>query len=670
MELELDVAQTFNKKNLAKYIDGFEFRQPQLDMALEVETALKENKNLLIEAPTGVGKSLAYLIPAAIYSIQNKALVVISTETRTLQNQLLQKEIPVVSKLLNINVQAEVAFGSSNYLCKRRLSQVITQGTFGSEMNSHLTPFYEWEKNTQSGIRFEYKGFASEDFWRKVGRDPDTCFGRKCPNFSRSYYFLEKEKWKKANLLLVNHYLLATHLANDSGLLPNFEYAIIDEAHNFSEIIGRSYSMETSYEQILSLLNQLSLGEKKSGLVSKLDATDQKEKLIQSVFDCKTGLVKYFNAMLSEVSLTFGQKRLTSKLKLDHKAILQNLEHLLNILGKIKSQYTKDKEAMSEEDQEISMSLDSYTKQLDIAYSVISYSYIGTDSDYIVWLDPPSTNEKFPSIHIHPANTESIIRDNFLEEMKSVTFTSATLCTGNEDFSFFKKNLGTPKTLDKTLDSPFSYEDNSLLYLPRNIHDPTLESDAYHDDLLKLLPMLFEITSGACFVLFTSNKSLNMVYKELYKKVDYPCISQLSQNPEAAFREFMETEKSILFGVSTFWQGVDIRGDKLKSVIITKLPFQPPNEPVLESKIEELKKKGGNPFFEIQVPRAILTLKQGFGRLIRSKTDTGIVSLLDSRVHTKNYGKLVIDSLPPAKRVYTFKDLKREYENLPIMNVR
>jgi ATP-dependent DNA helicase DinG len=284
----------------------------------------------------------------------------------------------------------------------------------------------------------------------------------------------------------------------------------------------------------------------------------------------------------------------------------------------------------------------------------------------VVWLDPAEENakDKFYGINAQPMESGDLITEKLYPNMDSIIFTSATLSNGKNKFTFFKSQIGDPSTKDKSYPSPFPYSKNALLYLPKNIRDPVSQPEEFQEDIIKLLPYLINLSNGNAFVLFTSNKMMREVYNAVKENLNFSIFSQHELGAEKAKQEFLENEDSILFGVSTFWQGIDIKGDKLRSVIITKLPFQAPGEPVLEAKIESFKAKNSNPFQEIQLPHAILTLKQGFGRLIRSKTDKGFVAILDPRVQTKKYGEDLINNLPPAKIVRSFKSLKESYIQL------
>ncbi|WP_061219037.1 ATP-dependent DNA helicase [Leptospira weilii] len=642
--------------------DDFEPRKGQIQLSQKIEDSLFNGTHLIAEAGTGVGKSLAYLIPAALASIEKEEPVVISTETKSLQQQLLLKDIPMVSKILGTDLKAEVAMGASNYVCKRKMNHVLRDGTFGPEMIPHLNSFNQWIKTTESGRKQEFTGTASYDFWSRVTREADNCLGRNCPNFSHSYYFLEREKWKRCNILIVNHHLLAAHIASDFNILPEFNRVILDEAHNFPDIIGSSFRQEIRSQEIQKLLQQIWLPNKNTGIAVSISSNTLKDLVTKA----GETLTVFFNALSGEVPLNFySPQRIKKPLRLDRGTFAAVLAEIAEILQKHLSKLSKDSEDISEK--ESALVLEMLAGRInEIATGLETFRQVD-DPNLVYWIEPPdqSSKEIYYKICMEPLSPDEIIRDLFASRMESIVFTSATLSTSGNDFKYFQKKIGDLQASNLTVPSPFPYQKNALLYVPKEIRDPVGDPDGYHADLAKQILWLIELTRGNTFVLFTSFKSLKLVYEAISPHTDLPLFSQSDLGPDGAKQMYLKTPNSVLFGVSTFWQGIDIRGDKLKSVIIAKLPFQVPNDPVLETKSEQLKESGGNPFAELQLPYACTVLKQGFGRLIRSGTDTGIVSILDPRMFTKSYGKDLLKSLPPAKLVQNREDLKREFANLP-----
>lgn len=636
-----------------------------MEMSEAIESAFNQGTNWVIEAGTGVGKSLAYLIPSALFSLENECTVVVSTETKSLQDQLLYKDIPLVSEALGVPINAMVALGANNYLCKRKYNRVMERGDFGPEMESSISYFVNWEKQTESGIRAEYDGYLSNSFWSSVARESDNCLGRNCPNFSSSYYFLEKEKWKKANILIVNHHLLASHLAGDFKLLPPFSQLVIDEAHVFPEIVGKAFGSEIRYELILNLLHYLYFPEKRTGLVLKLKAN---EKIIKQIEASISYANDFFRMLLSAIPLQFNQfaTRHTERIKLDNGALEDTLADLSSSLESMLSKYKKDSDDM--EEKELALGLEMVSGNLKKASSFLTDFRLKTNPNLVFWIEPPSQVAKDPFYYLfsQPKNTDEILANTLFPNMDSVVLTSATLSPTAGNFQYFLKEVGTSDLKTKTLSSPFHYNTHSLLFVPKQIADPVSDPKRNKTDLSYWITRLLKLSEGDAFVLFTSNKLLSELYEEIRNLVPYPIFAQTEMGPIAAKREFLANQNSVLFGVSSFWQGVDIKGDKLRNVIVTKLPFQVPTEPVLQAKMEDMEKKGKSPFWEMQVPKTCLLLRQGFGRLIRSQSDTGMVSILDPRIHTKSYGKNVLQSLPKGVPLITdFNELERKFHLLP-----
>ncbi|WP_411822658.1 ATP-dependent DNA helicase [Leptospira sp. 'Mane'] len=657
-------------KSLPKLWKDYEARPEQVSMALAVESALLKGQSLAVEAGTGVGKSLAYLIPAALYSIENDCIVAISTETKSLQDQILKKDIALVSEALGQEVRAHVALGANNYLCKRKYGKVMDRGDFGPEMEKEIDHFVKWERATETGIRSEYDGFVSGSFWNSIGRESENCLSRNCPNFSSSYYFLEKEKWKKANILIINHHLLASHLAGDFRILPPFQHLVIDEAHSFPEVVGKAFGSELKYELLINLLHYLYHPEKKTGFASKLP--DKKKDIItEAIQKTESYASDFFRLLFSEIPLNFQFSfRHTKRIKADDGALEDSLYDLSEICLGMLEKYKKDSE--DNDEKEIALALEMVGTQTKKAASFVEEFRTKKNSNLVFWIEAPNQTAKDRYYHLfsQPKNTEEILSKSLFPNMESVVMTSATLSPTPGNFQYFLKEIGTKDVQTKTLASPFAYNTHSVLFVPKQVADPVSDPNRNKIDVSFWVEKLINLSKGDAFVLFTSNKLLNEIYENLVDKVDFPLFSQVHLGPIQAKREFMETKQSVLFGVSSFWQGIDIKGDKLRNVIITKLPFQVPTEPVLQAKMEDMEKEGKSPFWEMQVPKTCLLLRQGFGRLIRSSFDTGMVSILDPRVHTKSYGKNVIQSLPKGVPVVTeFTELERKFNNLPKMKV-
>jgi ATP-dependent DNA helicase DinG len=375
----------------------------------------------------------------------------------------------------------------------------------------------------------------------------------------------------------------------------------------------------------------------------------------------------FFRLLFSEIPLNFQFSfRHTPRIKVDNGKLEDSLFDLSEICLGLLEDYKKDSE--DQEEKEIAIGLEMVGTNAKKASAFLEEFRTKTNKNLVFWIEAPNQNAKDRYYHLYsqPKNTEEILSKTLFPNLESVILTSATLSPSPGNFQYFLKEIGTKEIETVTLNSPFSFSTHSILFVPKNIADPTTAAAKNKADLCYWIEKLIHLSKGDAFVLFTSNKLLQEVYEELSHRMDYPIFSQTQLGAIQAKREFIETPESVLFGVSSFWQGVDIKGDKLRNVIITKLPFQVPTEPVLQAKMEDMEREGKSPFWEMQVPKTCLQLRQGFGRLIRSGTDTGMVSILDPRIHTKSYGKNVIQSLPKGVPFVTeFEELERKFKNLP-----
>jgi len=626
----------------------YEYRPQQEKMARAVREALDDERIALIEAGTGVGKTLAYLIPLLHYAVTTGKRVVVSTETRSLQKQIIEKDLPVAQKILEHEVLAEVCYGSSNYVCKRRLNEILKKGEFGAEMVDAIEPFTRWEARSETGVVLDYDGFVSPSFIQKVTRDPDQCRGRKCPYYDLSHYYRAKEKWKNANLLIVNHSLLCSHIALDSKLLPEFHALVIDESHRFPEIFLKSFELTFGLQELSALFRTLRFP--------------------------KTEALETFIRYISGEHLLFSGQRKRITLPLT----ATNVNPLLGDLDLLSEEVTEKLELLSNGDPDGEVSEETIRMTIQkrrlAEIRTILESFLAPDpTGVVLWLSRFDQETRINYFfHRAPARTGEMIRELLLERLPSVVMTSATLTTtGN--FDYFRREIGsgsgsgadeTKKLLELKLDSPFDYKKRVLFYLPEAMPDPVKTESEFLIRAADEIERLVTLSDGGAFVLFTSIKSLNQVHTLLAERsLSQPLISQTVHGPTGALSRFLQQERSVLLGLATFWQGIDIPGDELRLVIIVKIPFRVPDDPVLESRMELEKKEGRNPFLTLQLPGAIIQIKQGFGRLIRSARDRGVVAILDPRMRTRSYGREILKSIPVTQSLQA-DELPAAYRSL------
>ncbi|MEQ9365849.1 MAG: ATP-dependent DNA helicase [Leptospirales bacterium] len=738
-----EILQVFraDSPTLGEHLPGYNHRPQQEAMARAVAATLAradatgQPQSLLVEAGTGVGKTLAYLLPLLDRALQDNTRVVVSTETKSLQSQLLEKDLPIVQELLGRRIKSEICLGASNYVCKRKLSRVMAEGGFGPEMAGRTDAFLDWESGTEAGLRSEYRGYASPAFWRKVTRDPEDCLGSRCPNYDISYYFLAREQWRAAQLLIVNHSLLASHFALEGRFLPEFSHLVIDEAHRFPEIFHGAFLNEFSFTEIQSLAQEV--GRRGVDLASLFEAF--RDRLQSKVPLQRGGHVRRQTGM----DFAEGQALRGGVVRAEQVVRLQ--------LEELKAQQElgfgdpSADEGAPPEQQRLQQSvefieLQSMAQNLGRLRALLEALLNGAGREAVFWFSreagpgpeyqdaPPTAQDARANyrMHLAPLYPGRLFQEAFFaREIRATIFTSATLTTGPANqpdaFRYFGGEVGliaprpprpangrdlsaaptnhaasgaqvqgavpkessadpadpppvpVPETLQ--LDSPFDYASRAILYLPQGMPDPSREENRFHEAAAREIERLLLLSRGGAFVLFTSGRSLRAVQAhfqsterryagEAGDQAAFEIFSQLDQGPAAALAKFREHPRGALFGLATFWQGIDVPGDMLRLVILVRLPFRVPDEPMLAARMEREKEEGRDAFGGLQLPAATLSIKQGFGRLIRTARDRGLVAILDPRLQTKGYGKKILAVLPPARRIREFPDVARAFRDL------
>ena len=637
---------------ISDHLPGYEFRKEQLSMANAVALAFAASEHLIVEAGTGVGKSFAYLIPAISLALKTEQTVVISTNTISLQEQLITKDLPFLEEVLPREFKAVLAKGRRNYLSRRRLNSLLTyeRGLFDTmEEVEQVQDIVKWVETTEDGSQADLPIQPNINIWEKVKSDRDNCLGRKCPTYEVCFYFNARNEMQEANLLIVNHHLLFSDLAirqtdPSAGILPHYDYLIIDEAHHLEATATKHSSLEISNSQIKWLLDSLHNPRNNTGISSRFESTeltDQVEEARESTNEFFKGIVEHFS----------DDNGYTTTKRIDEDSLSKVFEkgNTLEIpLSRIESILKKlnDDAASDDEEQELS----SYYNQCKRLREELDLMIRQVEPDYIYWVET-SSRGRTPRVLINatPVNVSGMLRENLFDAKESVIMTSATLST-NQNFDYFKKRIGMTECRELLVHSPFNFQEQVKIHIPKKMPDPN--SAAFIPAAIKEIKHYLKLTHGKAFVLFTSYKMMNEVFEEVAPSLEEIGIDIFKQGGELSrtdmLQAFREDIDSVIFGTSSFWEGVDVRGEALSNVVITKLPFEVPTHPVMEARVSQIKEQGGNDFLDFSLPEAILRLKQGFGRLIRTKTDQGIVVILDSRIRTRRYGKHFIDSLPPC----------------------
>lgn len=635
---------------ISEHLSGYEFREEQLDMANAVARAFAASEHLIVEAGTGIGKSFAYLIPAISLALKTNQTVVVSTNTISLQEQLITKDLPFLQKVLPREFKPVLGKGRSNYLSRRRLNSLLTseRGLFDTvEEVDQVRDIVQWVETTDDGSRADLPIQPKAQVWDKVKSDRDNCLGRKCPTYDVCFYFNARNEMQEADLLIVNHHLLFSDLAirqmdPSAGILPHYDYLIIDEAHHLEATATHHSSLEISNFQIKWLLDGLHNPRNDSGIASRFDSTE----LTDEVEEARIQTNDFFESIAEYFANADGYTK-TQRIDEDSVTKVFGQGNVLEIpLSRIEKTLKQlhDDAATDDDEQELS----SYYNQCRRLREELDLMIRQSEPDYIYWIET-STWGRTPRILINatPVNVSSMLRENLFDAKDSVIMTSATLST-NQNFDYFKKRIGINECRELLVHSPFDFKEQVKIHIPRSMPDPN--STEYIPAAVQEIKHYLKLTHGKAFVLFTSYKMMDQIYEEIAPYLGEIGIDVFKQGGELSrtdmLQAFREDTNSVLFGTSSFWEGVDVRGEALSNVVITKLPFEVPTHPVMEARVTQIKEQGGNEFLEFSLPEAILRLKQGFGRLIRTKSDQGIVVILDSRIRTRSYGKQFINSLP------------------------
>ncbi|MCX5693341.1 MAG: DEAD/DEAH box helicase family protein [Candidatus Omnitrophica bacterium] len=632
---------------IAKAMPGYEVRHEQIEMAEAIESAIQHSEQLIVEAGTGIGKSFAYLVPLAEYALENKTLGIVSTNTISLQEQIIHKDIPFLEKFLDKDFKAVLVKGRNNYLCLRRLhrSEFQQKDLFSDQYElTEFTKIFAWSYKTQDGTLYDLEEEPDSKVWSLISADSETCLGKNCQYYKRCFFQKAREKISEARILVVNHHLFFSNLAlekEQKNIFPEWDALVFDEAHSIegvaTEHLGASIS-NTGIKYLLDLLFNL---KKQKGFLlavgdqNSMEMVEQIRRRSDAFFkDAK----EYFDAN--------AKKEDSDTLRIKEKNFIENnLSLPLHDLAE--SLLAAKKSAKDKEDE---MEIASFARKISGLKDSVELILNQAMGNYVYWMEC-SKNKKVNriSINMAPVNIGEILKERLFNEEKPIILTSATLSVGNGSFEYFKARVGARKAIELKMGSPFDYKNQVRMYIAKDMPNPDNVTD-YAAKAADRIKRYLSLTNGNAFVLFTSYSLMNIVYEELEGYLIQKGFNVLRQgnglSRSKMLASFKKESGSVLFGVDTFWQGIDVQGKALSNVIITKLPFAVPDHPVIEARIEDIKKRGGDAFLEYNLPEAVLKFKQGFGRLIRSKKDTGIIAILDSRIINKFYGRAFLSSIP------------------------
>jgi ATP-dependent DNA helicase DinG len=678
------------KPLLKNKFEQYEERDAQSQMIHEVYEAMSNSNHLMVEAGTGTGKSLGYLIPSIYFSVMNQEKVVISTQTINLQEQLRTRDIPLLQELFPFPIQAAVLKGRRHYLCLRKFEHKIHALDFENPKEDPLTAaqMVTWLETSQHGdneeLQFSNKG---GEFWRTVESDTDSCLNSACPWFKKCFYHRSRKEANQADIVITNHSLLFTDVKAENRLLPAYQYLVIDEAHQFEETASKHLGTNVNYNEMVSMLQRI-YKDSFNGILPQLifrlgqegddelsEAIAALEQTIPELINAKEGwdrlVERLFQLLLEHSESNQGELQLVWRMKRDMLPSdwgeVQELEsdlhiRLTDIIKTMERAFTtfKDKQEQLQV-QGLVVDLNGTLKDLGKFRDDLRFILACNAEDYVYWLEgKPMYRNRSLQLNAVPIDVSEMLHDHFFESKESVILTSATLSVDKSfDYASEQLGLGPSAKMGKLktvqLPSVFNYRKQALVCIPRDF--PSVRGNAdirFIEALADSLTQVALATNGRMLVLFTSYKMLKQTYELMQQPLEAHGVTLLGQGMDSTSRSklvrlFQDEPSTVLLGTSSFWEGVDIPGQALTCLAIVRLPFQPPNHPVVEAKNDAIKRQNKNPFMKLSVPGAVIRFKQGFGRLVRTASDKGIVLIYDTRVIDTAYGKYFLYSLPGPK---------------------
>lgn len=666
--------------SIARRIARYEHRQEQLQMAAAVAEALEQRSHLIVEAGTGVGKSFGYLVPAILFATAGESTleqadsfqdiesddtepqtpklrrIIVSTHTISLQEQLIGKDLPLLNAVIPREFTSVLVKGRGNYFSKRRLELASSRSVslFSSDTDfDQLHQIESWARTTNDGSLSSLSFKPSSSLWDEIASDSGNCMGRKCKQYSSCFYYAARRRVQNAQILVVNHALFFTDLAvraQGGGILPKYDAVIFDECHTMEAVAGEHLGLSISNSQLDYTLRKLYNPRNDKGILTVLGL----KQLSSEVFRCMEGiddLVADLSGWLSGAAPVNGRVRSPLGVKT---TLVERLTHVSEQLER----FGKDlKDANAKLDM-----MSASTRLAALATGLDQWLH-QKQEDAVYWIERSESRAASQrgvvrmTLRSSPIDVGDYLREHLFRKTPSVIMTSATISSGKGNgFSFFQKRLGAVGSKTLQLGSPFNYRQLAELHLLTDVPDPSSGRGEYESAILPTLRHYLGLTDGHAFLLFTSYDSLRKCCAALKPWLDdhnLAIYSQADGTPRSELlRAFREQPRGVLFGAESFWQGVDVPGDALRLVVMTKLPFSVPDHPLLEARLESIRKQGGNPFRDFQLPEAVIKFRQGFGRLIRTATDSGIVLVTDPRIHEKPYGSTFLEALPDCPRVH------------------
>lgn len=634
---------------IARAHPDYEYRTGQVQMAEAVLRAFEEKRHLVVEAGTGTGKTLAYLVPAIAAATATGGRVIVSTGTKNLQEQLMEKDIPFLQRVLPKRFTAAYMKGRGNYACLDKIRKAENTPILeGIGEIDYFDKVRRWAGKSEVGDRAELTELPEYlSFWRHIDARSETCLGQKCADFDPCFITRMRARAMDADIVVVNHHLFFADLALRGGqygqVLPDYSAVVFDEAHLIEDIAAEYFGAQVSSYQIEDLIRDVS-----NLQITNVESDKELTKISVHVSRFADRLWMGFRhgrgdegrfpipPNLFARKMTNGEIQ-TTPLGDDYLELDGAFERLETTLDALQDQPTE---------------VENLVKRVRQIRFDLQFIITGDDKLFVYWME---RRGRGVFLRASPIDVSSLLQDKLFENVETVVMTSATLASGG-NFSFIRERLGlSDRTDDLIAPSSFDFENQAILYLPPRMPDPRAPewAQAAAGEVVKLL----RATDGRAFVLSTSLAGMKALYERVSSEIDYPCLMQGGTSKSGLLEKFRVTPNAVLFATSSFWQGVDVRGDQLSCVIIDKLPFAVPSDPLVAARQRLIDDQGGSSFYEYSVPQAIISLKQGLGRLIRSTTDIGVLAVLDPRIRTKAYGRLFLESLPPCRVTTQIQDV-------------